>query len=89
MSQDIFDDIHKDCQLSIFLLEKKNELLAKKLAVAVEALNEFRLGHEHNEGDKNYRPLGDNYGYCHTCATKVGLNEDIAKDALEQIEWMK
>jgi hypothetical protein len=67
-------------------LEKENEKLQYKLKLAIETLEELQLNHEHNESDKNYRPLGENYGYCHTCCTKVGLNEDIVRDTLLKIK---
>lgn len=53
---------------------------------AVEALKEFQIPHEHNESNSNYRPLGDNYGWCCSCQTKVGLNEDYAREVLKALE---
>lgn len=52
---------------------------------AVEALEPLQLGHEHNEICTEYRPLGNTYGWCSICQTKVGLNEDDARDALADI----
>lgn len=59
----------------------------RALEVARDALTELQLGHEHNtnEGD-HYRPLGDTYGWCHICSTKVGLNEDVVREALARIK---
>ena len=56
--------------------------LERKLALCVETLEQLQLGHSHNEKDSNYRPLGDTYGWCSLCSTKVGLNEDIARSTL-------
>ena len=47
-----------------------------------EALEDCQIGHVHNETNDDYRPLGDSYGYCSLCHTKVGLNEDDVRDAL-------
>lgn len=65
-------------------LRKRDEALA----VMREALEELRLGHEHNPeaGSQHYRPLGDSYGYCCVCSAKVGLNEDTARDALAAVD---
>ena len=56
--------------------------LLDALEIQKEALQELQLGHTHNADDSHYRPLGDNYGWCDHCGTKVMLNEDIARDAL-------
>lgn len=52
---------------------------------AVEALNELQISHEHNETNPDYRPLSDTHGWCSGCTAKVGLNEDIARDALAKL----
>lgn len=48
------------------------------------ALGDFVLGHEHNETNPDYRPLSDTRGWCSICNEKVGMNEDLARDALQR-----
>jgi hypothetical protein len=61
---------------------------AKKLATIVLVLSgfleELRLGHEHNQGLKNIRPMGDGYGWCDYCQTKVNYGPGLAEEALKK-----
>lgn len=63
-----------------------NAKMLEAMRVMRGALSELQLGHVHNESEPDYRPLGDTYGWCSICTTKVGLNEDIARDALAKVE---
>lgn len=67
-------------------LEKQLAAHQQALSIARDTLIELQLGHAHNRSNPDYRPLGDNYGYCSQCGVKVGLDEDIAKEALDLIE---
>jgi hypothetical protein len=61
--------------------------LIKRVETLTEVMNEFRLGHVHNETCEDYRPLGDTYGWCSICSTKVRLNEDLARDVLDNEDF--
>ncbi len=63
--------------------KERDEALAQNAKYRA-ALEELRISHAHNETNAEYRPLGDTYGYCHLCHTKVALNEDVARDALKE-----
>lgn len=54
------------------------------------ALEEFRLSHEHAPGLPHTRALGDTYGWCDDCSTKVTWGPGIAEVALADVfgeEW--
>lgn len=55
----------------------------------VDCLEDFKLGHVHNETYEHYRPMADTYGYCITCSEKVGLNQDDALDTLKKWDLSK
>lgn len=57
----------------------------EKLKVAVEALENFQLGHEHKPELEHTRAMGDTYGWCDHCNQTVAWDEDIARDALAKI----
>jgi hypothetical protein len=48
------------------------ELIARLEAMET-TLQEYVLGHTHHEDDKHFRPLGDTYGWCDYCSTRVGM----------------
>lgn len=56
------------------------------IRVMREALDEVRLNHTHLETDEHFQKMGDSYGWCHWCHTKVGVNEDLVRDALDKVE---
>ena len=62
------------------------EPLHEALVAAVEALEELQLGHSHKSGDEHLRLLGDNYGWCSHCQTKVSFGPGIAEEALSKID---
>jgi hypothetical protein len=64
-------------------------VLIEALDLLVEELNEHSLDHQHNETCSDYRPLGDSYGYCSLCHTKVRLNEDDVRDCLDKIKALE
>jgi hypothetical protein len=66
-----WDDIHK---------------LISTVMVLREALNELTTMCTHDEEDLNYRPLGDTYGWCSVCQTKVSYRENIGRDALRHVD---
>lgn len=68
---------------------KERDRLKERVGKLREALKEFTLDHVHNESLDEYRPLSDSRGWCQICSTKVRLNEDIARDALEADELSK
>lgn len=58
----------------------------RRLGIAREALEEFRLGHEHQPKLSHIREMGDTYGWCDFCQTKVHWGPGIAEEALAQID---
>lgn len=62
--------------------------LEAKLAIAVEALEELKLNHSHRNLDAEHmRRLGDTYGWCDFCGTKMSFDEDgVANEALQKIK---
>lgn len=67
----------------------ENERLAPlhaALIEAVAALEELQLGHSHKSGDEHLRLLGDNYGWCSFCQTKVNFGHGVAEEALSKID---
>ena len=79
-------DDHKEWLLRLKSQDAEIQKLRSALDVAREALEGFQLGHLHDETEPDYRPLGDSYGWCSKCSTKVGLYEDYARDALAAID---
>lgn len=63
--------------------------LERKLKVAEEALEELRLGHKHAPDLEHTRALGDGYGWCDFCNTKVLWGDGIADEALKEIRGEK
>lgn len=65
----------------------KNVLkLVRALRLAMDELEQFRPKWcAHNESDPNYKPSGDSYGWCNTCALSVAKEEDHARDAIAAI----
>lgn len=59
--------------------------LSNLLKIAIEALEGFRLGHEHAPGFLYTRPMGDTYGWCDHCHGRVSWGPGEAEQALEQI----
>lgn len=59
----------------------------ERIQPLIEALRELQTICTHDENDKDYRPLGDTYGYCSTCGTKVNYKENMVRDVLEN--WRK
>lgn len=64
----------------------ENKKLKAQLKVAMEALTELQTACTHDDDDKNYRSLGDSYGWCSACGTKVCYKENIGLDALKKIQ---
>lgn len=60
--------------------------LHEALVAAVEALKELQLGHVHEPLAENIRVLGDTYGWCYSCNTKVSFEPGIAEEALAKID---
>lgn len=60
------------------LLELVRELIS--------TLEEFQLGHEHAPDLQHTRSLGDSYGWCDYCSTKVNWGPGYAEDALAKAE---
>ena len=56
------------------------------LAKARAALEELVTNCTHDEQDKNYRSLGDTYGWCSLCGAKVGYKENIARECLAKLD---
>lgn len=52
--------------------------------ILVEALEEFKLGHEHKPDLPHTRAMGDTYGWCDHCSTKVSWGPGEAEQALEK-----
>ncbi len=71
-----------------FIVEARNnwDRLLQVIELQTEALEELQLGHTHSSDNPDYRPLSDSRGWCSACSNKVGLNEDIAREALERAE---
>lgn len=57
----------------------------KILKIALGALEDLKLSHEHNESNADYRSLGDHYGWCSKCSTRVESDKDYARAALKEI----
>lgn len=53
----------------------------------VEALEKFKLGHEHAPDLEHIRAMGDTYGWCSICSTKVSWGSRDAEQALAK--WSK
>jgi hypothetical protein len=60
--------------------------LAKSLRLAMEELRHHVLNHDHTDFDENFRRLGESYGYCTLCRTKVEIGSDDVRDVLSSIE---
>jgi len=60
--------------------------LVEALEVAVDCIYEMNPGCAHDETDDNYRPLGDTYGWCSRCQTKVDKGPTYAWRQLGRIE---
>lgn len=76
------DRVWADQILEILNPEIKDEMIR----VMAEALEEFRLGHEHAPDLKHTRAMGGTYGWCDYCQTKVSWNPGIAEAALARVE---
>lgn len=59
------------------------ERIARALEVAVKELEQFKIGHSHAAED--LRLMGDTYGWCGVCSTKVNINECYASEGIEAI----
>ena len=70
-----------------FIAASRNALpkLIEALEEAVGALEEFRLGHEHAPGLDHTRAMGDTYGWCDHCHTKVKWGPGYAEEALANV----
>lgn len=84
---------HSECyekmrfySLGCLFLDDKNQKLKAQLEVVMEALNELTTSCTHDEDDGNFRKLGDWYGWCSLCGTKVGYKKNIGRDAFKKIE---
>lgn len=49
---------------------------------AKDALEELRLGHEHRPKLDHIREMGDTYGWCSYCSTKVTFGDGVAESCL-------
>lgn len=64
--------------------DRQIEALQAECAMLREALEEFKLGHEHAPDLPHTRAMGDSYGWCDYCLTKVTWGPGIAEQALSQ-----
>lgn len=64
----------------------ERDRLVEALIVAKDAINELQTSCTHDEEDDNYRLLGDTYGWCSTCQTKMPYKENYGRDALLKIQ---
>ena len=62
------------------------DALASQVVMLAEALEEFRLGHEHAPNLPHTRALGDTYGWCDFCSEKVSWGIGAAEQAIEKLE---
>lgn len=69
--------------------ESERDQLGTELAAAKalnvkyrEALEQFKLGHEHQPNLPHTRAMGETYGWCDFCQEKVSWGEGIAEQAL-------
>ncbi len=54
----------------------------RALEAAEEAMVNSATTCTHDDKDENYRPLGDTYGWCSACGTKVNHKENDLQDAI-------
>lgn len=57
----------------------------RKLGIAREALEGFKLGHQHEDGWEHIRRYGDTYGWCDFCQEKVMFGPGDAEIALAEM----
>lgn len=71
-----------------FIIDAANtsESRDEMLKIAVDALENFQLGHEHAPDLKHTREMGYSYGWCDYCQEKVSWGPGIAEQALASIE---
>ena len=78
------------CEKVADFIESANRETVLKLIATVrvmrEALAEFQLGHEHADGLDHIRIMGNTYGWCDYCSTKVTFGPGYAEAALAKAE---
>ena len=67
-------------------LNRSARVLANAVLILQEALEEFKLGHEHKPREPHIRIMGDFYGWCDHCQTKVNWGPGEAEQALAKVE---
>lgn len=65
------------------------KMLRAVVACLREGLEQFALNHEHAPDLAHTRALGDTYGWCDYCATKVEWGSDPAREALARAKELE
>lgn len=79
----------KSCRFQFTKLNENNRVLCEAINLAEETLEDFKLGHEHAPDLPHTRAMGDTYGWCDYCSTKVSWGEGEAEKTLSQIKNLK
>lgn len=65
------------------------EMQEKIINLLKDALEDFKLGHDHAPNLEHTRALGESYGWCDICSTRVSWGLGYAELALEQIQKLE
>lgn len=77
-----YEDDARNIVHTVNVSQTKSEIIR----VLVEALEGFRLGHAHGPDLDHTRKLGNSYGWCDHCATKVSWGPGYAEEALSKAQ---